>query len=282
MVARSHRRTSGVDLSESGQSDSGWRDSGTGLGPDTTVEAIMTTHRYALPFPVAPGKTDADVRSIAGYFKSHMDQYRESRRRLGLTVERAYIQKTPMGSYLVSYVETDHTFAEWTKLITTSPLDIDKKFIQMVADIHGVDLRKPLAGSPPETIGEWVDPDVKSRKKGQAFVAPVLPGKDEAGRAFAHEAYVTRRTELTESRRAIGGNVEVVTLNVTPMGSFICGYVEGNNPVEDNKLYLASKRPYDLWFRDQTKRIFPPEVDFSKPLPAVELVFDYVAELARV
>jgi hypothetical protein len=234
-------------------------------------------YRYAIPFPVAPGKTDAEAGSIAAYFKANMDQYRESRKRLGTTMERAYLQATPMGSIVISYAEAEQPFADWIQALVSSDLEIDRRFIAMVANIHGVDIRQPPAGPPPETVGEWVDPEVTTRRKGLGFVAPLLPGKDDAGRAFAHEAFVTRRADVSESRRALEQNVEVVTLNVTPMGSFICGYLEGTDPVDGNRRFAASTRPYDVWFKDQLKGFIPPEIDFNQPLPPIELLFDYVA-----
>ena len=79
----------------------------------------------------------------------------------------------------------------------------------MVADLHGIDIRQPPAGPPPETIGEWVDPDVTARQKGLAFIVPVLPGQDDAGKAFARDAYVTRRTDLIELLK----RVDLITLN---------------------------------------------------------------------
>jgi hypothetical protein len=240
------------------------------------------TYRYAIPFPVAPGKTDADAGGIATYLKANMDQYRESRKRLGTTMERVYLQATPMGSIVIAYVETEHSFADWMKALLTSDLEVDRKFIDLTAEIHGVDVRQPLAGPPPETIGEWVDPQVTTRTKGLAFVTPVIPGRDDAGKAFAREAFVTRRAEFIESRKSFGQNAEVVTLNVTPMGSLICGYLEGPDPVEGNRRFAASTRPYDVWFKDQLKGLFPPEVDLGKPLPPITQLFDYVAELAPV
>ena len=60
-------------------------------------------NRFVLPFPVAPGKTDADARSIAAYFKSHPAEYHASRARHGVSLERAYLQPTPMGSVVISY-----------------------------------------------------------------------------------------------------------------------------------------------------------------------------------
>ena len=99
-------------------------------------------HRYAIPFPVAPGKTDADAGSIPVYLRANMDQYRESRKRLGTTVERVYLQATPMGSIVIAYVESERNFAEWAQVLITSDLEIDRKFIDMVAEVHGVDVRQ--------------------------------------------------------------------------------------------------------------------------------------------
>jgi hypothetical protein len=240
------------------------------------------TYRYAIPFPVAPGKTDADAAGIAEHFRANMDAYRDSRKRLGTTMERAYLQPTPMGSIVVAYVETEHSFGDWIKGILTSDLEIDRQFIEMVADIHGVDIRKPPAGPPPETIGQWIDPDVTTRRAGLAFIVPVLPGQDDAGRTFAREAYVTRRPELIDSRHALGQNAEVATLNVTPMGSFLCAYLEAADPVGANRRFAASNRPYDVWFKNELKSLFPPMIDFNQPLPPVVQLFDYVADPALV
>jgi len=238
--------------------------------------------RYAIPFPVVPGKTEADVRSIASYFQANPSEHRESRKRLGISVERVYLQATPMGDIVVGYLETERSFGEVIQSIVASDHEVDRRFVEMVAAIHGVDLRQPPVGSPPETVAEWVDPDVTTRRKGLAFIAPFLPGKIEAARAFARDAYEQRRAELAESRTLLGQNVEVVTLNVNPMGEFLCAYLEGNDPVEGNRGFAASTRPYDVWFKDQLKELFPLEIDFGQPLPPIKQIFDYVAEPVAV
>jgi hypothetical protein len=234
-------------------------------------------YRYAVPFPVAPGKTEAEVRSIGAYFEAHPTEHRESRKRLGILVERVFLQATPMGEIVIGYLETERPFGDVIQAAVASEQEIDRKFIEMVAEIHGVDLRQPPAGPPPETVGEWVDPEVTERRKGLAFIAPFLPGKLDAGRAFAREAFEERKAELTESRRALGQNVEVVTVNSNPMGDFICVYLEGTDPVDGNRRFASSSRPYDVWFKDRLKALFPPEIDFSQPLPPVKRIFDYVA-----
>jgi len=234
--------------------------------------------RYAVPFPVIPGKSEEDVKAIPAFLRANMDQYRDSRRQLGTAVERFYTQATPMGTIVIAYLEGERSFTDGTQVLIGSELDLDRRFIQMVAETTGVDLREPPAGPPPETVAEWIDPQLTTRKKGLGFVAPFLPGKMEAARAFAREAFEDRKAELTESRRALGQNLEVVTLTSTPMGDLMCVYLEGDEPVDGNRRFAASTRPYDLWFKDRLKEYVPADIDFSQPLPPVEQIWDYVAQ----
>ena len=133
-------------------------------------------YRYALPYPIAPGKTEADIQTITSLLRDHIEEYRESRGRLGLTVERAFLQRTPMGPFVIAYLESDRDPETSTRLLAASDLEIDRRFIELVAEVHGVDLRQPPPGPPPETVAEWVDPDVTTRKRGLAFMAPLRPG----------------------------------------------------------------------------------------------------------
>jgi hypothetical protein len=234
-------------------------------------------YRFAQPFPTAPGKGESDIRSIAAYLTARPDEYLESRRRLGITMERVYVQQTPMGPVTIAYLEADRDFGSGMALMASSDLEVDRRFLDMVAEVHGVDMRRPPPGPPPETVGTWTDPNLADRRRGLAFIAPLLPGKVDAGRAFAREAFQERAGELTESRRALSEIVEVVTVNSNPMGDFVCVYLEGADPVDANRRFASSTRPYDVWFRGRLKELFPPEVDFDQPLPPVTEVFDSMA-----
>jgi len=238
--------------------------------------------RIALPFPVLPGVSDEHAKDgPAKLFRSRPAEYAESRRRLGVTMERAYLQKTPMGSFVVAYIESERPSSEFMGEIGASNLDIDKEFLRLVKEIHGFDPSQPTGGPQPETIGEWTDPDVRKRGRGMAFTAPLIPGTTDKGRAFSREAFETRKDELTASRRALRENVEVVTLVPTPQGDVIAVYLEGEDAFETNRRFAASTAPYDVWFKDQLKTIFPPFIDFGQPVPGVEEFFDSQALLAK-
>jgi hypothetical protein len=228
-------------------------------------------YRTVLAFPLLPGKSDADASRIADRFRQQPAEYAQSRRRLGVTLERAYLQHTPMGNVVIAYQETEGDFAAVTKALLDSDLPLDRFFIESLLELHGVDLAAP-AGPPPETIGAWTDPAVTTRGRGMAFVAPLLPGTAEAGKAFIDDAF--HRDDMTRTRRNLGENVEVVTAITTPQGDLAAVYIEGADPFDSNARFAASDDPFNVWFRGELANLFPPEIDFGQPVPGVTEIFD--------
>ncbi len=225
--------------------------------------------RTALVFPVLPGK---DAKDIAKEMKSRPREYEQSRRRLGITLERVYQQHTPMGDYVTAYIEAEGDPLEKFGTLPSSDLAIDRYFVKAVKEIHGADLTQPMPGPAPETVGAWSDPTAKGRGSGMAFCAPLTPGETERARTFAADAY--HRDEFTASRRRLHQSVELVTLHSTPQGDIVGIYVEGDDPVKSNAAFAASQDPFDLWFKEQLTKIFPPAVDFTKPIEGVEEILD--------
>src|SRR5205085_1282398 len=122
--------------------------------------------RTAMVFPVRQGATQEEAESIAQMFKDRPDEYRESRAALGMTFERAYHQATPMGDFIIVYVESEADAGETIGKMLASERQFDRDFVRMVKELHGIDMTQPPPGPPPETMGDWTDPDVKTRGKG--------------------------------------------------------------------------------------------------------------------
>ena len=231
---------------------------------------------YGLVFPVLPGK-DSVVRELASQLRQRQSEYLESRAHLGAHVEKAYLQTNPDGSVLcIAYLDGEHTFNEGLKVLTSSDRPIDRYFVQKNYDITGIDFRTAPPGPEPELIARWTAPGSTTRGRGFGFAAPLRPGAIEAARAFTREAYETRRKEMDESRLAKKLTREEVYLNRTPMGDTVVVYLEGDDPVEGNRQFALSQTPFDRWFKDELKKIFPPEVDFDQPVPPTEEVFAWV------
>ncbi len=226
--------------------------------------------KYGLVFPVVSGKEPL-VREVSQQMKQRRSEFEESRGAAGISIERAYLQTNPDGSSLVvAYVEGQRSFADTMKTLLESNRPIDRYFIDKNSEATGVDFRSMPPGSEPELVGEWAASGGGARQRGFAFAAPLQPGKTEAARQFAHEAYVTRREELADSRRGQGLIREEVFLNQTTMGDLVVVYLEGQDPVEGNRRFAASNSHFDRWFKDRCKDIFPEFIDFNQPVPANE------------
>jgi hypothetical protein len=229
--------------------------------------------RGALAFPVLPGKTEADVRRIAVRFKEDPEGYWESRRSQGVTLERAYWQHTPMGDFLVAYLEsTKSTLGEAFGGAAHDNTPIGKFFAETIKDVHGIDISHPPEGAPPEVVAEWSDPQVTTRGKGLAFMAPIIPEMEAFARQWAAETFGS--DAMTESRRALKQNIEIVTLMQTPQGPVTAVYVEGEDPVRGNAQFAASTSAFDVMFKENLSKIYPPFIDFSQPIPGLTEIFD--------
>ena len=209
--------------------------------------------RQALVFPVLPGK---DARDIASELKSRPREYEESRRRLGITMERAYLQHTPMGDFVTSYIEAEGDPMEAFAKLASSDLAIDRYFMEAVKEIHGADVTQPMPGPAPETVAAWIDPAATGRGRGMALCAPLAPGATERAREFTADAY--HRDEFKASRRRLHVNEELLTLQSTPQGDIVGIYIEGEDPERGNAGFAASQEPFDLWFKEELTKIFPP------------------------
>jgi hypothetical protein len=228
--------------------------------------------------PILPGKEDlATIHSIEE-IRRRMPEYEESRRRAGVSMERVYLQSNPDGSKLfVIYVEAAGDTADVAATFATSDSGFDQWFLDVNQEITGIDFRQPAPGGGAEHIASWAEPG-GSRGTGLAFAVPLLPGKAGALRAWAREAFDSRRRELTESRVALGQTREEVFLNSSRAGDVAVAYLEGKDPIEANREFAASAAPYDRWFKDRLKEFFPPSIDFGQPVPANETVWDWIRD----
>jgi len=235
--------------------------------------------RAVMPFPVLPGKTEADIRRIAERFKVEPDAYWESRRAVGISLERAYWQHTPMGDFVVAYIESGSTVPETVGAMAHDMSTMGRFFAESVLDVHGVDIAEPPQGAPPEIVAEWSDPDVSKRGRGFAFCALLVPEQVERARAWARETFAS--ADMTRTRRELRECLEVVMLHDTPQGPMTGIYLEGEDPEAANSAFAASDDPFDVAFRATLREIYPPFIDFREPVPGITEIFDSEALPAR-
>jgi hypothetical protein len=220
-------------------------------------------------FPVRAGK---DARDVIRVVEARRDQHSAARRRMGVHMERGFEQVTPMGTFMVAYVESDRPFGVTAAEVSQSELEAEHELAAAMNEITGFDASTP--GEPSELLADWVDDVVTERKRGLAFFVPIRPGAAEAGRQFVKEAYVDRRNELAASRRTLGLIQETVTLNRTPIGDVVCVYIEGDDPVDANGRFAESRSDYDVWFKARAASIVLPEIDLNQPVRQVSQISD--------
>jgi hypothetical protein len=106
---------------------------------------------FAFGAPILPGKEDACRQFAQELTGPRRSEFEASRRRLGLTTERLYLQHTPQGALLIVYGEGDRL----PEGLATSQDPFDVWFRQQNQDILGVDLTQVPPGPPSEQIFEW-------------------------------------------------------------------------------------------------------------------------------
>jgi hypothetical protein len=99
---------------------------------------------YAFANPVLAGKLDAWKIYIKEMNGPRNKERNESRKKVGLSVERVWLQHTPMGDFAVVYWEAKDIGRVFEGLIK-SDAPFDKWFRdKILVEVHGMDLSKPL------------------------------------------------------------------------------------------------------------------------------------------
>jgi hypothetical protein len=243
--------------------------------PPSVTRKVEHMEKTGFAVPILPGKEELATEEVIQEFRRRMPEYEQSRANAGLTMERVFLQKNPDdSSMLVIYGEAERTFEDVRQAFATSGSDFDEWFLRVNQEVSGIDFRQPSPGGAPEHVASWEAPS-GARGQGLAFAAPIQPGKTDAGRAWSKEAFGDRKKEMTESRLALGSSREEVFVNQTPQGDVAVIYIEGEDPIRANREFAASNAPYDRWFKDNLKEIFPPFIDFDQPVPTNETLWDW-------
>ncbi len=99
---------------------------------------------YAFINPVLPGKVEAWKSYIKEMTGPRNKELKESRKKVGLTVERVWLQHTPMGDYAVVYWKAKDIGKVFEGFIQ-SEAPLDKWFRENIfVGVHGMDFSKPI------------------------------------------------------------------------------------------------------------------------------------------
>lgn len=87
-----------------------------------------------------------------------------------------------------------------------------------------------------------------------AIAIPILPGKTEAVKEFAHELSTTYHDAFAESRNKM--NVQERSfLQSTPMGDMVIVTIEGENPTEAFQRFAEADDEFTRFFTSKVKEL---------------------------
>ena len=107
----------------------------------------------AAALPILPGQTEVVRRMSEEALGPRRSEYEESRRRLGITKEMAWIQHTPMGDMVIVYWEAENP-QRILEQMARSHDQFDEWFRQFIQNAHGLDITQE---QPPanELVFDW-------------------------------------------------------------------------------------------------------------------------------
>ena len=99
--------------------------------------------QYAFINPVIAGKMDVWKNYVTEMTGPRRQEYKESRKKAGLSVEKVWVQHTPMGDYAVVYWEAADIGKVFERFMQSEE-PIDKWFRdKILVGVHGMDISNP-------------------------------------------------------------------------------------------------------------------------------------------
>jgi Family of unknown function (DUF6176) len=204
-------------------------------GGETTMRAIA----YAVP--VLPGM-EGELQSLSRELKSRAAEYEGWLRRSGVAREAAFLQRTPQGSYAITYRELDESHA--------APSQPDGEqgswFSERISAVHGFD---PADGQSPR-VELLVRQRPTRRARLYAAALPLLPNKTARFHEFAAELNGIHAAEFEESVRRLGFGLTLFVQH-TPELDLAISVIEGEEPATALGRLAMSKQPFDRWHVQQ-------------------------------
>lgn len=107
------------------------------------------------------------------------------------------------------------------------------------------------------------------------LVLPVRPGKSEAAREFLGHLDGDRRVDYDTSERRIGISKEAWFIAPGSTGQELVGYMESADFGKALGMFVESKEPFDLWFKERLLDATGFDLNQMPSGPMPELISSY-------
>ena len=228
---------------------------------------------FAVAMPIPPGAADKYRAFSEEAFGRRRDELAESRGKLGVTLERAWIQHTPGGDVFILLLEGDDP-VEANRRFAASEDPFDVWFKQEAGAALGADFSRPVPVRP-EMIYESVPKDGPRASQYVCVAIPLVPGKTEAHRQVAEEVKGPRR-EAFDAFHDRAGVTEDWWIEETPDGDLVLVYLESEDLAGAMEHLARSDEDAEAWFKERLMET--QGIDWGGPPPPLpELVSDWTA-----
>jgi hypothetical protein len=102
----------------------------------------LSDEHYEFVVPILSGQLEAWKSMVNEMKTKRKKEYKSSRKKLGITRERTWLQQTPMGDFVVVHLEGKEP-SKMIQRLTASKDPFDQWFSNQITMIHG------LSGPPP-------------------------------------------------------------------------------------------------------------------------------------
>jgi hypothetical protein len=103
---------------------------------------------------IAPGQTEAFRTAHQRFAVQRRSEFEASRRRLGVHIERGFLQRSSAGDFAIVIFEVDDPARLFAGVANSDdPLDAD--FRAYLGEVFGVDVTQPTSSGPAEPVFEW-------------------------------------------------------------------------------------------------------------------------------
>jgi len=106
---------------------------------------------------------------------------------------------------------------------------------------------------------------------------PILPGKEDACRAWINELEGARKEGFDDMQRRSEITHETLTLVTTPMGSFMLVWFEGNSIEKAFETVITGDDEFTRWHRAQLQDVTGLDLSQPEEGPPPELLIDWRA-----
>lgn len=224
----------------------------------------------AFAAPIAEGKSEAWKEFLANAQGDRAEEWNQARAAAGLTKETVWHQASPAGEFAVVYQEGPD-LADLMKRFAASETPIDKEFVAMLGDVHGMDLSQPMPAG--ELLTNYTGEGEPNPAYG--FLVPVMEGKEsmaaefvKANGAAGAEAFAASRARIGVTRERVwahnGGKVLVVVWESADLAQVL-------------PKWQASEDPYDVAFLETVKEFSGRDFKTMEVPTPNELMLDWTA-----